>query len=199
MLFVTKMIEINLLPEELKAKPKSQKAIVDIKTEYFLYLIPLILCILICVHIFLAGLTFTKNSQLCRLNNKWNSLEPQRKILEGFNKEYAITSEDALIIKQLIERRISWSEKLNKLSLLLPSGIWFNDISISPKDLTLSGSVVSLQKEEMNLIKKLIDNLKNDASFFKDFTNLELGSMQRKTIGGYDVLDFILVAILKSR
>ena len=193
------MIEINLLPEELKAKSKAKKFGVGIEIKYFLYLIPFVVGLLICVHIYLAILNITKNNQLRTLNNKWQELQPQRKILEDFNKEYAILSEDAAAIQQLTKQRINWAEKLNKLSVNLPSGIWFNEISISSRDFTLQGSVVSLQKEELSLINKLIDSLKNDTTFFKDLNNLELSSVQKKIIGGYYIADFILQGTLKSK
>jgi Tfp pilus assembly protein PilN len=101
------------------------------------------------------------------------------------------------MIQQLIGQRINWAEKLNKLSLNLPSGVWFNEIQVNSKEFILKASVISLQKEEMNLINAFIDNLKNDKDFFKDFNNLELNSAQKRVIGGYDVTDFILVGILK--
>lgn len=189
------MIEINLLPEELKLK--TRKAISDIKLRRILYLLPLFFGILIMIHIYLAGALIIKNIQLNSLNNKWQMLKPQRKLVEDFNKECEGLSQDAKIIQQLISQRINWSEKLNKLSLNLPSGIWFNEISLSRKDFVLKASVVSLQKEEISQIYKLTDNLKNDRDFFKDFNDLELSSVKRKVVGGYDVVDFILTGKLK--
>jgi len=108
-------------------------------------------------------------------------------------------SEDARAIKQLTDQRIDWAQKLNQLSLKLPSGIWFTSISISPSSLTLSGSVVSLQKQEMALIKRFMDSLKNDKDFFKDFSSLELSSVKTRTIVTYEVVDFNLIGNLKSK
>ena len=194
------MIEINLLPQELKSSPQSKKiGIIGLRLRQILSLIPLIFGILLCIHLCLFAVTIFKNSQFNILNNKWQKFEPQRKMLESFNKEYALLSEDALASQQLLEQRIVWSGKLNKLSLDLPSGIWFKDISVSDKDFTLKGSIVSLRSQEMNLIKIFMDNLKKDTVFFKDFSNLELGSVQRKTIGGYDIVDFILAGTLKTK
>jgi len=192
------MIEINLLSEELKVVAKRRITGFGIELKYFLYLIPFVFGILICLHIYLTILIIAKNSQLCRLEDKWQKLEPQRKILGDFNKEYALFSADALAIQQLTEQRINWSQKLNKLSLDLPSGIWFNEISLSQKNFILEACVVSLKKEEMSLIKNLIDNLKNDPQFFKDFYTLELSSAQKKTIGSYEVVDFILTGNIKT-
>jgi hypothetical protein len=189
------MIEINLLPEELKVKVRTKKTGAAIEPKYFLYAVPLILSILISAHILLVFLTVAKNHQLGVLTLKWKALEPQRRALE----DDTMVSQDSAEIQQLMAQRINWSEKLNKLSLYLPSGIWFNDISLSRKDLTIQASVVSLQKKEMSLINKFIDSLKKDTLFFKDFNNLELGSMRIETVGGFNVTDFILTGALKSK
>jgi len=193
------MIEINLLPEELKVTPKVKKMGFDIKPEKLLYLIPVLLAVLICTHIYLAIVSITKNSQYRTLNAQWHKLEPQKKMLEGYNMENASLSENAKLIQQLIEQRINWSEKLNKLSAFLPSGIWFNELSYSGKELIIQSSVISLQKDEMSLIAKLIDNLKNDPGFLKGLNNLELGPVQHRVVGSYDIADFTLTATLKSK
>lgn len=190
------MIEINLLPEELKTKAKPVKPGFNMESEYFLYGSLLILGSLILAHIYLTAFVFVRNNQLRRLNNKWRQLEPQRKLLENFNAEYTILSQDALALKKLTDARVNWSEKLNKLSLGLPSRIWFNEILVSSNNLSLRASAISLQNEEMNLIKKFIDNLKSDSGFFKDFNSLELSLVQRKVIGGYDIVDFTLVGAI---
>ena len=89
-------------------------------------------------------------------------------------------------------------KKLNRLSLDLPSGIWFNEISANlKKEFILRGSVVSLKKEEMLLINQFIDNLKKDTDFFKDFSKLEMTSAQSGEIGGYEVNDFVISGVLK--
>jgi hypothetical protein len=58
---------------------------------------------------------------------------------------------------------------------------------------------LSLQKEEAAIINKFIDSLKADAAFFGDFQSLELGPLQRKQLGGYDIVDFTLNATLKQK
>ena len=194
-----KMIEINLIPEDLKQKVKPKKDGIKFETKHAIYLIPAAFGLLIIFHIFLGILTIFKAGQFNSLNSKWQKIAPQRKELEGFNKEYAILSDDALTIQQLTEKRVDWAEKLNKLSLSLPPGVWFNELSVSKNDFTLRGSVVSLEKEEMRLIKKFIDNLKGDSAFFKDFNNLDLGSVQTRLIGGFEVTDFVLTGALKPK
>lgn len=204
MLYVNNMIEINLLPEELKTKTKNKKTTSSagpfiFETKYIFYIVPLVFGILICTHIYLGLVYFVKSGQLRQLSSKWQGLEPQRKELEVFNSEYAVISENAKAIQQLSQSRINWAQKLNLLSLGLPSGVWYTEISVTANDFLLQGSVVALQKEELTLINKLIFNLKNDPAFFKDFNNLELNSVQKRNIGGYDIADFVLQGALKSK
>lgn len=193
------MIEINLLPQPLR-KVKGKKfdlASIQQQPKYLLYFILLTFGVLICLHIYLVLLGMVKNYQLTRLNKKWSSLEPQLKILQEFKTEYQALSADAKIIQKLLSQRLAWAEKLNKLSINLPPGVWLNELSLGSKELTLKGSVISLQKEEMSLLNQFISNLRNDADFFKDFTNFDLSSVQRKTVAGYDTIDFLIKGKLK--
>jgi hypothetical protein len=56
-----------------------------------------------------------------------------------------------------------------------------------------------LEKEEVGLINKLLDNLKVLPEFSKDFSSLELSNVQKRNVGGYDIADFVLVGALKTR
>jgi Tfp pilus assembly protein PilN len=191
------MIEINLLAEELKVKLKKKAR--SAQSKQILSFVPVILGLLVVIHLYLLSVTLTKEVQLAALNNKWQRLQPQRKIFEDFNKEFEGVSKDASALGKIVSQRVIWAEKLNKLSLDLPAGIWFREITVTRKDLNLKASVVSLQKDEMNLINKFIENLKKDAAFFKDFKTLELTSVQVRVVGGYDVTDFGLLGTLKSQ
>jgi Tfp pilus assembly protein PilN len=197
------MIEINLLPEELRnrvVKPvKAQSVRVSVKpgAQQFILLVPLIFVLLIMVHIIIVFLGVARSSQLNALKNKWERMLPERKTLEDFNNEQMLYSGDSKDIQKLLNERINWAEKLNRLSLVLPPGIWFEVISVSGKTFHLQGKVVSLTKEEVSLLRNFIDDLKNRPDFVKNFNSLELSSIQKEVIGGYEVADFNLVGTLK--
>jgi len=201
------MIEINLLSEELKVKNKTknpEKATVKgtmtfNQDQLFIYAILAVLALFILLNFFLVILTLTKNGQLVSLNRKWQVLEPEKKALDEFDQEFSSVFQDAGLIQSLTRQRILWEEKLNALSLCLPSGVWFTEISLNSKNITIHGSVISLEKQEVALINKLLENLKADSYFFKDFLSFELSNVQKKNIGGYDIADFALIGVLKSR
>ena len=193
------MLEINLLPDELKAKPRKEGVKINIETKYFLYLVPFVIALLILAHLYLAVVGIAKSASLAHLNKKWEAIASDRKKVEIFNMEYAVSTADTNDINKLLSQRVGWAEKLNKLSLKLPSGIWFSEFSVTSRDLKINASVVSLQKDETGLIKGFIDNLKNDPGFYKDFKSLELSSIHRRTVGGYDIVDFVLSGELKEK
>ncbi|MDD2752002.1 MAG: hypothetical protein PHN59_02615 [Candidatus Omnitrophica bacterium] len=195
------MIEINLLPEELRLKSRSGVSfnLKDMDPKKVLYLIPLVIGLLIIVHIYFAGMTIIRSMSLGSLNRQWAKLEPERKKLENFQKEFNVSNADSQFLQQLLVSRVTWADKLNALSLDLPSGIWFEELLVSDRAFSLKGSVVSTVKIEMNLVNKFMDNLKNDANFSKDFSSLELGSINRREIQTYDIMDFILEGNIKAK
>ena len=190
------MIEINLLSEG-KAKGKIQT--ISLEQNKIIYLVMGVLAVLLCVHVLLVLLQIFCAQNLKATNGKWKRLQPQRKVLEAYKKESDILLGDAKAIEQWMNERIAWSQKLNRLSLDLPSGIWFTEISIMNKEFILRCSAISLQKEEMGLINKFLMNLKSDPAFFGDFSNLDLGSIQKKMIAGYEVADFTLAGTIKTK
>jgi hypothetical protein len=202
------MIEINLLPEELriKAKVKAPAQQVTVKSNagfnqdlLFIYAIPALLGVFVLAHLYFAVLAISKNGKLASLNRQWIALEPQKKASDEFNKEFSASSQDAGMTAALVNQRVLWAQKLNKLSLHLPPGVWFTDITINSKDVIIRGSVISLVKEEVSLINKLLDNLKDDIVFTKDFSGFELSSVDKRAVGGYDIADFILTGTLKTK
>lgn len=184
------MIEINLLPEDLKQKAKSKSSNFELK--YLLLLIPLFFGIIILLHLYLGITALVKVGQASVLTGKWKQLQPQMQELDNFNKGSAAQSSDDQAVQQFLSQRIYWSLKLNKLSEYVPDGIWFNNLSIGSKEFLLAASVVSLQKEEMSLINKFISNLNADKDFMKDFSALELSSVQKRVKGSYEITDFVL-------
>jgi Tfp pilus assembly protein PilN len=190
------MIEINLLPHELRTRRDKTSGI---DSKYFLYAAAATVGLLIALQALLLVAGIARSSQLVVLNANWKKMESQRKEVEAFKLQYDTVSKDTQVLQQLTLKRINWSEKLNKLSLNLPSGIWFNEITVSPKDFVLKGSAISQEKTDMAIINQFISTLKKDTGFFKDFATFDLNSFQVRNIGGYDIIEFILSGTWKAK
>ncbi|MFA5099509.1 MAG: hypothetical protein WC547_01310 [Candidatus Omnitrophota bacterium] len=190
------MIEINLLPEDLKIKKQSNQ---PSPLDNLVYLIPLILFVVVVAHLYL-GLVFISRSQiLAGLERKWKTLEPQRQEVQGMKSEINAGSSDARIVQGYLSSRVLIAPKLNKLSLGLQPGIWFNSVTFGRSSLVVKASVVSLKMDEMAVINTFWENLKNDKDFRADFSSVELGAVQRRLVGSYDVVDFVLTAAITPK
>jgi len=185
------MIEINLLPDESKSKIAASAKAAGLNR--LLYAVPLLVAVFLALHILFLAVFAVRSYQLSLLNNKWVSLKPQREALDVARKDFDLASQDNRVAQQLSSGRISWAVKLNQLSLDLAPGIWFTQLSLSPKECLLRGSVVSLHKEEMGLVNRFIENLKKDKAFIFGLSNIELTSVQMRDIGGHSVVDFMLL------
>ncbi len=194
------MIEINLLPEEQKVK--TRKAVVPvgqgIDPTYLVYIVPVAAVILLFVHIYLGYSFSIQQIRSNKLNKEWVAFEGQRQKIGSFKAESESSSQDAQVIDELVNKSIHWARKLNLLSLNLPPGLWFNDITINRKNLEIKASVFSLESNGLDIINKFLFNLKSDLGFFKSFSSLETGNMQTKKIGSYEVMDFTIIGVLKS-
>lgn len=195
------MIEINLLPEEQRAKTRKEVSstapIGAMDPTYLIYLVPVVAVILLLVHFYLGLAYFLKQNSFNSLNKEWASLAVQRQKVSNFKTETVANSQDAMIIDELINKSVRWSEKLNLLSLNLPPGVWFNEVIITPKSLDIKACVFSLESNGVDMINKFLFNLKNDRSFFKDFKNVETGNMLTRQLGTYEVMDFTVTGTLK--
>lgn len=187
------MIEINFLPVESQKNPKAA----GMWPGVFIYAVPAVFLILMLAHLYLALLGVSLNHKYSVLNNKWKSFESQRKQVEDEKKKYNLVSHDALAVQGFTKGTLNWPEKLNLLSLNLPSGIWFNEIELAGKNFVLKGAVISLEKQEVSLINKFLLNLKSSGDFSGGFAKLELGPVKRDNIGGYDIINFVLEGALE--
>jgi hypothetical protein len=90
-----------------------------------------------------------------------------------------------------------WAQKLNQLSDLILPGTWLTHFYTDAEHrLIIEGSVVSKNEEEMASVGKFIKNIKDDERFFKDFKDIKLESVQRRTKDEADIVDFKITLYL---
>ena len=190
------MIEINLLPEDQRVK---KAAAAPSQLENAVFIIPVILIVVIVIHLYLGIVYMSRKGVYAGLEKKWSSLEPQKKEILGLKNEIDAFSADARIVEGFMKGRIELAPKINKLSMHLPPGIWFNDVSYGRRQLVVRASVVSLKIDEMDIINTFVEDLKSDNDFSEDFGSIDVGAVVRRTVGSYDVVDFVLTAPLASK
>lgn len=190
------MITINLLPPELRVKLKEQSA--PAAPAPYVYLAALVAVAFIAAQVYLAVRTSGAARKVKVLSAQAAQLQPLQQKLEESRARHAGQLDDAASAQKLLSRRIIWADKLAGLSRYLPQGIWFTGISVSLRDFSLHGTVYSFSQDDVSLIGEFVTKLKKDTDFIKDFKNLELGTVKRRSMGPYEVADFSISGVLKT-
>ncbi len=192
------MIEINLLPPELRKKEANFK--LPIPKETLVFFGGAVMAVLVLIHLFLMGALAAKKVKYLGLNMEWQKILPEKNKIDVLMSEQKEIAEKIKSIDKLTKKgRISWAKKLNIISDVLSQGVWVRLINFSGKELTIEGSSVSLRGEEVVLVNKFASALKNNAGFYSDFKDLEVSSIKRRQIKNIEVVDFALVATFREK
>ena len=189
------MIEINLLPAEMRRQKKIyfKFDLADIARVKFLAGGIFAGAMALLVIIPALGANIRKH-QILELLEKEKNIMPQKTSVEAINSEIAVLKVKLNALDDITKRRFLWSRKLNELSDLVLPGIWFNRIGAElDNNLTIEGSVISKNEEAMASVGKFIKNIKDAKLFFGDFSDIKLESVQRKNIDKKDVVEFKIV------
>jgi len=189
------IIEINLLPEDLRAK--KQNKIILFLPQLLALILPVVFVLLISIHLFMGLSVVVKTQQYNSVNKKWKQFNSQRDTVLGWKEKHNVSSHHASQLYQLLAERIAMTDKLHALSQSLPKGIWFRRLDLKDKNFKLWGTVVSLKNVHMRMLNRFINKLKANESFSKDFVNFELGSVKMHTRGSFEVMDFVLEGQLR--
>lgn len=191
------MIEINLMPPQLRRKQKKGLASGGFKIplEVVIGLGGGLIMLLILVHVGLLALNLAKLGKHRDIKNRMEKVSVQKAEVDGvISEKRSLQGKLQSIAKITSEAQILWSQKLNILSDGLPRGVWLKKISYDQKVLLIQGSAISRQTNEMMNVHSLVANLKTDPAFSKGFANLEMGSIQRREINKIEVVDFVMTA-----
>lgn len=193
------MIEINLLPLELRKKTKK----VDFKVQIFskvtlLQVFAVTMGSLFIIHLLLTAVLTLKAMSRARLDRQWQEIKPQKEQIDILKKDMQMMEDKLKTIQQLTTKsKIIWSEKLNIVSDVMPNGVWLRRIFLSGNNLEIEGSAASKRGEEMILVSRFVNNLKKDNRFYLDCQDIAVGSIQRRKIGHIELVDFVINVSLK--
>lgn len=172
------MIEINLLPKELRKK--------EVRFEIPLDSLLKILVIVLLIHLSLTVTTAVRKAKLDSLNKNFFEFQEKKIAYDDLKKEIEILEKNRSNLDQLKGKRIIWSEKLNFISDTIPKGIWLKELSFSKGKFKIIGSCVSKRSDETERIQIFLSRLR------EEFKDLELKGLTRRSIKSQDVIDFIL-------
>jgi Tfp pilus assembly protein PilN len=179
------MIKINLLPSSLRVKESERK----IPLPSIIYITTLFVVIF---HIVFGILGIYKKAQVISLDHSWEKMQSRYKEVDVLKKNLSLKKDEARVMEAMLKRGMYFTDFFNKINQSVPKGLWLNRLSFSQKGLVIEGSIFSFGTDEVSLVNKFFNELKNDSFFVNNFNNFKLDSVQRRNIKDYEVLDFLL-------
>jgi len=197
------MIEINLLPKELRKKKRK----IELPTIPVIPIGAGAIALLVIIQLLLGSVFFIAKAHLARLDKKWDILAPKKRELDKIKRKLNTTKKKIRAIDELMAKRLNWSRVLNELSNSIRSNIWFNELdyresldgNIIRGTLSISGSSISHGEEGTADIAYFIRSLKTNEEFFRDFEDVELVNITKGSVSGQDVMNFALICKFKPR
>lgn len=152
-----------------------------------------LLFLLILAHVGLLMVNVTKLKQHKQLKAEWAQIEPQKQQADEVVKEMRLLQNKYKDIAAISGGEvILWAQKLNAISDNMPRGVWLSKIALNDEMFFIEGSAISRQQNEMISVHNFTAKLKKHPLFFVGLSELELGSIQRRSQGKIDIADFLI-------
>ena len=193
------MIDINLVPPHLRKHRKSRVfGTINIPLEIIIGCGGGLLFLLGMIHVMLLLVNVGKLAHHKSLERQWESMRSDRENVDSVVSKMRTFQGKYTALEDISKKaELSWAHKLNLLSDYLPRGMWFKKISLNNEMLFIEGSAISQNANEIASVSRLISELKGSDDFMADFTELELGSIQRRRIKNVEIADFVITMKLK--
>lgn len=191
---------INLLPPEEKIKVIDKQIVGRKALCGFLCSLALI----VLINMFFGIILMSKNSYVANLEKKYKIYQDLQGDIKKIKENIDYSNREFELIDKFFSNHFYWSEKLLKLSQKVPEEIWFQRLSINnDKDrgvLKINGLVANINSEErpLSILNKFIKTLKNDQTFFNDFSEIRLIDVKSASLKNKEGLEFNLELLLKK-
>lgn len=196
------MIEINLVPENMRKKRRSRSAggaPLALPREALIGIVGGLGVLLVVVHLLLQGLVTIKFMQLKSYESRLSPVGGGKENVDQMLERLKLLQAKYKSVEQIVGKdSIRWSEILNEISNNLPRGVWLSRITLEKDTLLMQGSAVSKGKEDMLNVHTFTANLKASEAFLAPFSNLELGMIKSRQINVTPVADFTIRVDLKK-
>jgi Tfp pilus assembly protein PilN len=195
------MIDINLIPPALRKKSAGglQTLAIKIPQEILWGVGGVLVMLIIAGQLVLSVMWGMGFEHMAHARAEWQKVSSDKIMLDAISSEAkALKKKTGVISDMTANKNVVWSQKFNAISDALPRGIWLRRISLDRSGLTLEGSAVSKDHNEISNVGNFVSALKRDDAFIKDFSSLEVNSIQRGKKNSIEVADFTVVAKLKA-
>jgi len=157
-----------------------------------------LILLVLTVHLILGAIWFAGLGRLSVYRASWQKVLPDKTVLDSIKSESMdLKRKISMISDMTVKKSVSWAPKFNAISDALPRGLWIRKMTLDKTSLVVEGSVVSKTQSEINNVGGFLSALKQNDYFMKDFTSLEVNSIQRSKNNTVEVTDFTVMAKVK--
>jgi hypothetical protein len=207
------VIEINLLPQELKPKPSVFSGInfkgLDINSIPILKIAVGIGVGLVLLQAAVSIIGILSNAELASATKKYSEISSDKKVADALKAKVANINKRSGAIDELIVKRVSWARKINLLSDCVTPGIWLSELyydetpvtgkanEVKIESLMISGYASGAGEQGAALIGKFIKSLQENDDFYADMASVNLVSTKSDKVDKQDVMSFRIACIYK--
>jgi hypothetical protein len=206
------MIEIDLLPKELRAKKKT----IGGEGVFDLYAMPaaaVVVFTALLVWVFIAFFEGGKSRRVDELYSKWEEIKPQKQRFDQLSAEIAEVEKALEFVKKISKTEINWSKLLGGLNEAVTPGMWLSRLNLEgkgktfdyksptdvPERLILTGYVIGNSEVATAGVARFIASLKETKDFEDFFEEIELLDMRSQELSGEDTMFFRLKCEFKKK
>ncbi|MGD2279420.1 MAG: hypothetical protein PVH45_04940 [Candidatus Omnitrophota bacterium] len=202
------MIELNLLPKELRKVKKKATALPAIPV------MPVcigVVAVLVVVHLTFLLLINNNRGLSVKLTENWNQMQPQKKKTDAFFTELNKLQKRVEAIREIAKPDLSWAKILSGLNQAIVANVWLSDFKLTfknggrrdeeqklPVSLDLTGYAVGRSEVALPTVGRFMESLKNNKDFSGYFEEIELEDIRNFNISGEEVMMFKLVCHFKK-
>lgn len=188
-------IELNLLPEEAIPVRLDTKKWIAIE-------ITAIVCILGLIYLLqlpaILGLKRDAASSEKKKTTYPGLTDLSGKTIDELNQIKTALLDKKNILNTCTTNRIIWHEKLQRLVQIMPKETWITELStgdsigtLGQRQLILKGSTYTTEPaKEIEITNNFSKNLKDDSGFMNGFSRLTLGTINKATVEGHQIVNF---------
>jgi len=160
------------------------------------------------------------------LEKNYKHILPEKKEAEQLKLQISKMGKKVSAIDELMVKRFSWAKKLGDLNDSVTPGIWLTQLDyderlvekpkavsnvskeregraatekVLERHLIISGAASSMGEEGTALIGRFIKSLKENVSFYSDFSDIELGNIKREQMSGQEIMTFKITCLFKIK
>jgi Tfp pilus assembly protein PilN len=186
------VIRIDLLPPEIIQKRVDERR--------WVYILFGGVAVAVIVFIFFGVVyleVLGKRSDMAAVQQELERVQREAEDFRVFEDREADLGVRQTVVDQALAGRIPWSSLLTEISLVMPSGVWLDNLKADEKALTFDGQAIDRGGVDMGGYKN-ISRVLVRVSDLEGLRNVWLGSSSRSTVYDKPVMKFTITADVKT-